>query len=587
MNAQAPSGLKRWFPILDWGRRYNAALLAEDLLAAVIVMVVLIPQSIAYSMLSGLPPEAGLYASILPLVAYTVFGTSRVLSVGPVAVISLMTAAALGGLGLATTAETVQAAMLLAMMSGLFLLLMGVLRLGFLSNFLSHPVIAGFITASGVLIALGQVPALLGISGGGHNLIEILRSLTAGMVESMDSPNWPTMAVGVVSLLYLLWSRKALGSLLQKLGLSVRPATMFSRLSPVVAVIGSGLAAWWFDLGNQGVALVGEVSSGLPLPAMPAVSEELVRALVLPAAIIAVLVFVESVSVAQGLAAKKRERIHPDQELVALGSANVAASVVGGFPVAGGFSRSVVNFDAGAATPAAGFWAALLIALAAYLLMPLIAWLPRAALAALIISAVWSLIDFSILNKSWNYSRADFMAVFSSIAVTLLVGVEAGVAVGVLVAISVHLYKSSRPHVAIVGQVPGTEHYRNVLRHQVITYPYILSLRVDESLFFANTRYLEDLVYKEVSERPALEHVVLMCSAVNEIDLSALESLEAINSRLGALGIKLHLSEVKGPVMDALQRSSFIDDLTGQVYLSQHQAVSAIVQMHSPKPQNN
>jgi len=584
MIGQAPSGLKRWFPILDWGRHYNVRQLADDLLAAVIVMVVLIPQSIAYSMLSGLPPEAGLYASIMPLIAYTIFGTSRALSVGPVAVISLMTAAALGSLGLTNTIDLVQAAMLLAMMSGLFLLFMGVLRLGFLSNFLSHPVIAGFITASGVLIALGQVPSLLGISGGGHNLVEILGSLTAGLVAYIESPNWATMAVGLVSLVYLLWSRKSLGTLLQKLGLSAQSATMISRLGPVLAVIGGGLAAWYLDLGNRGVALVGEVSSGLPLPALPQVSAELVRELTLPAVIIAILVFVESVSVAQGLASKKRERIYPDQELVALGSSNMASSVFGGFPVAGGFSRSVVNFDAGAATPAAGFFAALLIAVAAYMLMPLLAWLPKAALAALIISAVLSLIDFSILKKSWSYSRADFMAVFSTIVVTLAVGVEAGVAVGVLVAISVHLYKTSRPHVAIVGQVPGTEHYRNVLRHQVITYPHILSLRVDESLFFANTRYLEDLVYKEVSERPALEHVVLMCSAVNEIDLSALESLESVNSRLGALGIKLHLSEVKGPVMDALQRSSLLDELTGQVYLSQHQAVTAILQMHSPTP---
>lgn len=584
MIGQAPSGLKRWFPILDWGRHYNVRQLADDLLAAVIVMVVLIPQSIAYSMLSGLPPEAGLYASIMPLIAYTIFGTSRALSVGPVAVISLMTAAALGSLGLTNTIDLVQAAMLLAMMSGLFLLFMGVLRLGFLSNFLSHPVIAGFITASGVLIALGQVPSLLGISGGGHNLVEILGSLTAGLVAYIESPNWATMAVGLVSLVYLLWSRKSLGTLLQKLGLSAQSATMISRLGPVLAVIGGGLAAWYLDLGNRGVALVGEVSSGLPLPALPQVSAELVRELTLPAVIIAILVFVESVSVAQGLASKKRERIYPDQELVALGSSNMASSVFGGFPVAGGFSRSVVNFDAGAATPAAGFFAALLIAVAAYMLMPLLAWLPKAALAALIISAVLSLIDFSILKKSWSYSRADFMAVFSTIVVTLAVGVEAGVAVGVLVAISVHLYKTSRPHVAIVGQVPGTEHYRNVLRHQVITYPHILSLRVDESLFFANTRYLEDLVYKEVSERPALEHVVLMCSAVNEIDLSALESLESVNSRLGALGIKLHLSEVKGPVMDALQRSSLLEELTGQVYLSQHQAVTAILQMHSPTP---
>jgi SulP family sulfate permease len=303
----------------------------------------------------------------------------------------------------------------------------------------------------------------------------------------------------------------------------------------------------------------------------------MLQALAVPAAMIGILGFVESVSVAQGLAAKKRERIHPDQELVALGGANIASSFAGGFPVAGGFSRSVVNFDAGAATPAAGFYAAVLIALATFVLMPMLAWLPRATLAATIIVAVWSLVDFSILKKAWNYSRADFLAVLSTIVMTLAMGVEAGVGAGVLVSILVHLYKSSRPHVAIVGEVPGTEHFRNVQRHQVVTHPHILSLRVDESLYFANTRFLEDLVYKEVSERPALKHIILMCSAVNEIDLSALESLEAINSRLGDLGIKLHLSEVKGPVMDALRRSHFLHDITGKVYMSQHQAVTDIL----------
>lgn len=579
MIGLAPKGLHRWFPILNWGRHYDAQKLVEDLLAAVIVMVMLIPQSLAYAMLAGLPPELGLYASVLPLVAYTVFGTSRSLSVGPVAVISLLTAAAISRLNLSSPDQIVQAAMLLAMMSGLFLISLGVLRLGFLANFLSHPVIAGFITASGILIALGQVPALLGISGGGHNLIELVHSLGMGLMATFESPNWPTKAVGLITLVYLFWSRKALAPLLQKLGLSARLATMLSRLSPIVAVVGSGLAAWGLDLGNKGLALVGTVPAGLPALGLPEFSLPIMQALLVPAMMIAVLGFVESVSVAQGLAAKKRERIHPDQELIALGSANIAASVAGGFPVAGGFSRSVVNFDAGAATPAAGFFAAVLIAVATFVLMPLLAWLPRATLAATIIVAVWSLVDFGILKKAWTYSRADFMAVFSTIVVTLAVGVESGVAAGVLVAVCVHLYKSSRPHVAIVGEVPGTEHFRNVLRHQVITYPHILSLRVDESLYFANTRYLEDLIYKEISERPALKHVVLMCIAVNEIDLSALESLEAINNRLGDLGIKLHLSEVKGPVMDALQRSHFLQALTGQVFLSQHQAISAILLM--------
>jgi sulfate permease, SulP family len=281
--------------------------------------------------------------------------------------------------------------------------------------------------------------------------------------------------------------------------------------------------------------------------------------------------------VAQGLAAKKRQRIDPDQELIGLGAANLAAGFSGGFPVAGGFARSVVNFDAGAATPAAGLFAAILIAGATFVLMPLLAWLPTATLAAIIIVAVWSLLDIAIVSKAWRYSRADFLAVTTTIGLTLLAGVETGIAAGILVSILVHLYKSSRPHVAIVGEIAGSEHFRNVARHQVITHAHILSLRIDESLYFANTRYFEDLIYKEVSERTELQHVILMCSAVNEIDLSALESLEAINRRLNELGIKLHLSEIKGPVMDALQRSDLIRDLSGQVYLSQHLAVQDLL----------
>lgn len=573
----ASKGIKRWLPILEWGATYRGRQFTDDMLAAVIVMVMLIPQSLAYAMLAGLPPEMGLYASILPLVAYTLFGTSRALSVGPVAVISLMTAAAISRVELTDPAQIISAAMILAMISGLFLLLMGILRLGFVANFLSHPVIAGFITASGILIALGQLPALLGINAGGHNLPELLHALLLAIIAAVPEPNWATIAVGLLTLIYLFWSRKALAPLLQKVGLSSRAATMAARLSPIVAVVGSGAAAWSLDLGNKGLALVGSVPTGLPGLSLPEFSHPLWQALMVPAMLIAILGFVESVSVAQGLAAKKRERIDPDQELVGLGSANIAASLAGGFPVAGGFSRSVVNFDAGAATPAAGLFAALLIAAATFFLMPLLAWLPRATLAATIIVAVWSLVDFSILKKAWNYSRADFLAVLSTIVMTLAMGVEAGVGAGVLVSILVHLYKSSRPHVAIVGEVPGTEHFRNVQRHQVVTHPHILSLRVDESLYFANTRFLEDLVYKEVSERPALKHIILMCSAVNEIDLSALESLEAINSRLGDLGIKLHLSEVKGPVMDALRRSHFLHDITGKVYMSQHQAVADLV----------
>ena len=294
------------------------------------------------------------------------------------------------------------------------------------------------------------------------------------------------------------------------------------------------------------------------------------------AVVISIIGFVESVSVAQTLAAKKRQRIDPDQELIGLGAANIGAAFTGGFPVTGGFSRSVVNYDAGASTPAAGAYTAIGLGVASLFLTPLIFHLPKATLAATIIVAVLSLVDFSILKKTWKYSKSDFAAVAVTMAMTLTVGVELGVTTGVAISILIHLFKTSRPHMAIVGQVPGTEHYRNVLRHEVIVDQSVLTIRVDESLYFANTRALEDRVYDEVAKQPDLKHVILMCSAVNAIDMSALESLEAINERLDLGGVSFHLSEVKGPVMDGLKGSGFLDHLTGRVFLSQHQAQTAI-----------
>lgn len=564
--------LKRYLPCLTWMKEYDRRVFADDLLAAVVVMIMLVPQSMAYAMLAGLPAEVGLYASIVPLMVYAVFGTSRTLSVGPVAIVSLMTAAALGRLELADPQAYMMAALTLALMSGLILLLMGVLKLGFLANFLSHPVIAGFITASALIIALSQMQHILGISAAGKSLPELVQAFTAVFADG-GAVNWPTIMVGGGTLLYLIWARQYLASLLRRAGLSARAATILARISPVIAVVVTIVLAWQLDLEAVGVALTGAVPAGLPGFTLPDFSREVWLTLIGSAALIAVIGFVESVSVAQGLAARRRQRIDPDQELIALGNSNIAASFTGGFPVTGGFARSVVNFDAGAATPAAGFFAALMIALATFFLMPALAWLPKATLAATIIVAVLALVDFSIVKKAWQYARADFLAVVVTIVVTLLAGVELGVSSGILVSLIVHIYKSSRPHVAIVGEVPGTRHFRNILRHKVITHETVLSLRVDESLYFANTRYLEDLIYREVADRPALKHVILMCSAVNEIDLSALESLETINRRLFDLGITLHLSEVKGPVMDALVRTHFLDELSGRVYLSQYQAV--------------
>ncbi|SNR27021.1 SulP family inorganic anion transporter [Puniceibacterium sediminis] len=569
-----PRKFARYLPILDWGSRYDRAALGNDLLAAVIVTIMLIPQSLAYALLAGLPPEAGLYASIVPIMLYAVFGTSRALAVGPVAVVSLMTAAAIGNIAAQGTIGYGAAALTLALMSGLMLLGMGVFRLGFLANFLSHPVISGFITASGILIAASQLKYILGVPASGHTLIEMLTSL----VSNLGAVNFWTLAIGLSATAFLFWVRKGLKPLLRAKGLSPAMADALTKAGPVAAVIVTTATVWLLGLDARGVNIVGAVPQSLPPLTMPSLSPELLKQLLIPALLISIIGFVESISVAQTLAARRRQRIDPDQELIGLGAANLGAAFTGGFPVTGGFSRSVVNFDAGAETPAAGAYTAVGLAIAALMLTPLIHYLPNATLAATIIVAVLGLVDLSILKTAWTYSRSDFAAVAVTMLVTLLVGVEAGVSSGVLLSILLHLHRTSRPHVAEVGLVPGTQHFRNIHRHEVQTDPTVLTMRVDESLYFANARFLEDSVTNRVTGDTALRHVILMCSAVNEIDLSAVESLEAINNRLSEMGVKLHLSEVKGPVMDRLKRGHLLDELTGQVFLSQYDAYQAVLE---------
>jgi len=564
--------LKRYLPILDWGARYDRDTATSDLVAAVIVTIMLIPQSLAYAMLAGLPPEVGLYASIAPLILYAVFGTSRALAVGPVAVVSLMTAAAVGQVAAQGTPEYWGAAIALALMSGLMLTAMGLLRLGFMANFLSHPVISGFITASGIIIAASQLKHILGVKAGGHNLAEVLASLA----QTIGDANPITAVIGVSVAAFLFWARKRLKPLLIAKGLRPRLADVIAKAGPVMAVAASTLAVWGLGLHERGVAIVGAIPSGLPPLALPSLDPALWSSLAVSALLISVVGFVESVSVAQTLAAKRRQRIVPDQELIGLGAANIGAAFTGGFPVTGGFARSVVNFDAGAETPAAGAFTAVGILLAALLLTPLLYFLPVATLAATIIVAVLSLVDLGALRRTWAYSRPDFAAQLATIALTLGFGVEAGILAGVGLSIFLHLYTSSRPHVAVLGLVPGSEHFRNIRRHDVVTAPHVLMMRIDESLYFANARFLEDHVADAVAADPALRHVVLMCSAVNEIDASALESLEAIDQRLKAAGLRLHLSEVKGPVMDRLKRTDFLDHLSGDVFLTQYDAFHAL-----------
>ncbi len=571
--------LKRYFPIFQWLPLYQRETLVSDLLAAVIVTIMLIPQSLAYAMLAGLPPEVGLYASIAPLFLYAIFGTSRTLAVGPVAVIALMTAAAAGKLATAGSPEYVTLVILLTFMSGLMLLLMGLVKLGFLANFLSHPVISGFITASGLIIAASQARHLLGLDAEGVNFVMVIY----GLLSRLNETHWITFAIGTGTLAFLYANRFYGRKLLTLVGFNAHTADMLSKSAPVLAVALTTWVTWYWQLDQQGVRVVGEIPTGLPPLSLPAMVPQLWSDLFLAAVLISIVGFVESVSVGQTLAAKRRQRIDPNQELIGLGTANLGSAFSSGMPVSGGFSRSVVNFDAGAATPAAGAFSAVGILLATLFLTPLIAYLPVATLAATIIVAVLSLIDLHAVKETFIYSKSDFAAMLATILVTLLEGVELGIMVGVGLSLLLYLYRTSRPHYAVIGRLPNSEHFRNIERYEVEVDERIALLRIDESLYFANSRYLEDVVMDIVINQPKLKHLVLTCQAVNLIDSSALDSLRTINNRLKDSGVQMHLAEVKGPVMDRLKKTDFLDEMSGVVYMSTYDAWKVL---HSDNDEN-
>jgi SulP family sulfate permease len=562
-------------PAAGWLRDYNTSTFKADMVAGVVVTMMLIPQSLAYALLAGLPAETGLYASIFPLIAYAVFGSSRALSVGPVAVVSLMTMVALSKIVEQGSVDYISAATALALLTGGFLLLMGTFRLGFIANFLSHTVVSGFITASGILIALSQLRHIVGISAHGDTAPEILRTLAA----NMTTINGTTAAIGLLVLVFLFWARSGVAPLLTQRGLTQNNAALIAKAAPVIGVVTTIFCVWYWRLDLQGVAIVGTIPTGLPRIAMPQISFALIEQLWLPALSIAIIGYVESVSVGKTLAAKKRTNIDTNQELFGLGAANVASAISGGFPVTGGLSRSVVNYDAGAVTQAASIYAAIGIAFASLYLTPALYFLPKATLAATIIVAVLSIVDLAIVRKTWTFSASDFRALMITILGTLLFGVEAGVLCGVLLSIGLYLYRTSIPHIAEVGLIEGTQHFRNIQRYRVTTNVHVLNLRVDESLFFANASFLETLIYNRIYANDKIAHVVLMCSAINEIDYSALEVLEMINERLRDQGICLHLSEVKGPVMDTLRYSGLTEMLSGNIYLTQFDAFQQLNQL--------
>jgi SulP family sulfate permease len=555
-----------------WLLGYQRARLSGDLTAGMVVTVMLIPQSLAYAMLAGLPPEVGLYASVLPLFAYALFGSSMALAVGPVAVASLMTASALSSLATPGSPEYLSMAILLALLSGVMLFIAGLLRLGFLAYFLSHPVISGFISGSAALITVSQLKYLLGLPLPSGSIINTL----SAMPQQLPQLNTATATIGVTALLFLLFSRLYLGKLLKQIGMSPKAADLITKLAPMVAVIVSTALVANHDLDQTaGVAIVGDIPAGLPALALPEANWQALSALLLPAALISLVGFVESVSVAQSLAIKRGQRIVPDRELLGIGAANIASALSGGYPVTGGFARSVVNFSAGAQTPAAGVISAVLMASVIAGFTHGFHYLPHAVLAATIIAAVTALIDIDTLIEAWHYDKADAISLLLTFFGVILLGVEEGILLGVVLSLAVLVWRSSHPHMAVVGRVPGTEHFRNVDRHQVETLPGLIALRIDESLYFANAQLLESRIESLVQTHTDTRCILLILSAVNQLDSTALGILTELEKSLASRNISLQFSEVKGPVLDRLRPTPLGERMKDRIFLSTHLAFVA------------
>lgn len=578
--------LTRLVPALDWLRHYQRKHLPGDAIAGVIVATLLIPQAMAYALLAGLPPQVGLYASLLPLAVYALLGSSRFLSVGPSALLSLLIVTQVAALAEPGSARYLAFAMATALIAGVMQIAMGAARLGMLTNFLSQPVLSGFTSAVACLIALSQVKHLLGVQ---LPQTEYLHELLAELARAVPQTNVPTLVIGVASILLLLVFQYLLPRLLaswKKLPSIVAQA--LSKSGPLFAVIVGTAIVAAFGLGEtNGVSIIGEIPGGLPEFALPALAASEFLPLIPLAFAVSLIGFLENISIAKSLAAKRRQKVDSNQELIALGTANLAAGVTGGYPVSGSFARSMVNFTAGANTGLASLITVAVIGLAALFLMPLFYHLPQAVLAAVIIIAITGLMDFAMPRRLWRYNKADAGALILTFVAVLAVGIEKGILIGVASTIILHLWRTSRPHMAVVGRVPNTEHFRNVQRHEVQTLPHVLLLRIDESLYFANTKHIEDFVLGAAAEQPHLRHLVLICNAINFIDASALETLTSLVARMHDAGIELYLTEVKGPVMDRLAGTEFLEQLGHERVLLTTQAAYGKLAAASASPPPN
>lgn len=559
----------------NWVRHYTPANLPADVIAGLVVGVLVIPQSLGYAVLAGLPPVYGLYASIVPVIVYAWVGSSNVQAVGAVAITAIMTASSLHGFAEAGSAQYIMMASLLAIMMGTMLWVAGLLKLGWVMQFISRGVSAGFVSGAAVLIFVSQLKYLTGAKVSGNTLLQYLTSFA----QHLSMVNIPTLIIGITALALFIINRYG-ASWLWASWLSNSVAKWVGRLFPLLLVVIAIIASVLGDWASLGVAVIGQVPSGLPsfqvpLPTPLPPLQEVVQ-LIPTAALMALIAFVSSSSVASTYARMRGEHFVPNEELKGLGLANIVGGFFQSFPVAGGFSRTAINVDSGARTPLASVITLMIMVAALIVLGDMLAPLPYALLGAMIMASILSLIDISTFKLAWQTDRMDAFSFIAAFVGVLAFGLNTGLVIGIIASFAGLIWQSSQPHIAVVGQLSGTAHFRNINRHDVVTYHKLLIMRIDESLFFGNSQSVHDRIHQALNQYPDATELVLIMGAVNHIDLSAQEMLINLNQELRVQNKRLHFTFIKGPVMDVIEHTPIIQDLSGQVFMSTMEAVTTL-----------
>ena len=573
--------LKRWLthllPVMQWWPEYNGEAFRADLIAGIVVLFITVPQVIAYAFLAGLPAETGLYAAIMALLCYAAFGSCRTLAVGPTAILAIMSLESVSAFETPGTVEYTLLASKLAMVTGGVLVLLRIVNFGAVVSFLSHAVVTGFITAAAILIITNQIPSMLGLSAPPDTaVVAVIQHVTSGM----DSLNLAAMSIAIGAMSLLWFCRHHLEALLQSTGIHPRWVGSLVKSAPMYAVILSVAIVWSMGpVQSSDVSVVGVIPNQLPTWAQMDLSLVEIQQLLPSALLMSMVIFMESTSIGAAVASKRREKIEPNQELVGLGLANLGSAMVGGFPVAGSFARTIVNFSSGAVTPVASLVTCVLVVITLVWFAPWFYYLPKAVLSAIIVMSAIQLIDLHGIQKTFQFNRIDSVTFAGTFLAVLGLGVETGILAGIAISFLLLIRSSSKPHIAVVGRVGNTETFRNVLRYEVETSPQVLALRIDESIYFVNTRYIEVFVFNKIADSPAIKHVILICSSANFIDTSGLEMLELLQDSLAEVGVTLHLAEVKGPVMDKLKETEFFVNMKGNVYFSTDVALKDLAEV--------